>query len=97
MMNEQQDYLSLKFGKLKEWNLHSDKAKELLNLYLKYAMDECIVVDIEVEKRMICDIIDACNANEIHLDFYDESISKEEAKQYVLHARPYASFFKRME
>jgi hypothetical protein len=81
-----QDHLSLRYGTLKEWHLHSEKGKSLLREYFSLgASYGCLFQkDTLEQKKLICQMIDECNADEIFLDFDGKYISKEEAKEYVM-------------
>jgi hypothetical protein len=85
-MNADKDSLSLKWGTLKSWDLHSEKGRELLQRYFDIgssvsAMD---VQDTPEQKALICQMIDECNAETIYLDWDGLHVSKAEAKKYVM-------------
>ena len=87
-MSEQKrpDYLSLKWGTLKAWNLTSERGQELLRKYheLGACMSAMLQNDTPEQKALICEMIDECNAETIYLDWDGKDVSKEEAKKYVL-------------
>lgn len=82
----EQDQLTLKWGTLKAWHLHSDKGRELLRKYheLGSSLSAMTQRDTPEQKELICQIIDECNAPTIYLDSDDKDVSKEEAKKYVM-------------
>jgi hypothetical protein len=82
----EKDSLTLKWGTLKDWNLHSDKGKELLETYFKLGsnMSARFQDDTPEQKQLILDIIDECNSDTIHLAWDAIDVSKEEAKKYIL-------------
>ncbi|HJX50435.1 MAG: hypothetical protein A2Y62_21230 [Candidatus Fischerbacteria bacterium RBG_13_37_8] len=82
----EKDYLCLKWGTLKGWDLHSDKGKELLKKYLDIGMNISAMCqdDTPEQKQLILDIIDECNSDTIHLDWDAIDVSKEEAKKYIM-------------
>jgi hypothetical protein len=84
MMTE--DYLVLKWGTLKRWNLTSEKSLELLKRYneLGSSMSAMLQHDTPEQKDLICQMIDECGAETIYLDWDDKDVSKDEAKKYVL-------------
>lgn len=84
-MTEAMDSLSLKWGTLKAWNLHSDKGLELLKRYfdLGTSASAMLVNDTQEQKELICQMIDECNCPTIYLDWDDKNVSKDEAKRYV--------------
>lgn len=80
------DHLTLKWGTLKAWNLHSEKAKELLERYydIGSSLSAMAQHDTPEQKAIICQLIDECDAETIHLDWDGVDVSKEEAKKYVM-------------
>lgn len=85
-MDEQQDHLSLKWGTLKSWGLHSEKGQSLLKRYfdLGTSADAMTANDDQEQKELICQMIDECNAPTIHLVWEGIDVPKDEAKRYVL-------------
>ena len=86
MSEEIKDYLSLKFGTLKEWNLHSEKCKNLLKEYFSLGSSgSCLgQKDTPRQKELICQMIDEANCEKILLDFDETYVSKNGAKNYVV-------------
>lgn len=80
------DYLSLKWGTLKAWNLTSEKGLELLRKYhaLGSSLGAMQQRDTPEQKELICQMIDACSAPKIHLDWGNKYVSKDAAKKYVM-------------
>ena len=85
-MSEQQDHLSLKWGTLKAWNLHSKKGQELLKRYFDLGTSAGAMTanDTPEQKDLICQMIDECNAPTIFLEWDEKHVSKDDAKRYVL-------------
>jgi hypothetical protein len=83
---ESKDYLTLKWGTLKGWNLHSVKGKELLETYFKLGSSGGAMMqrDKPEQKQLILEMIDECDADTIHLDWDNIDVSKDEAKKYIL-------------
>lgn len=83
---DKQDHITLKWGTLKSWNLHSEKGQGLLKQYfaLGASMSAMLQEDTQEQKDLICQMIDECNADAICLDWEGKDVSKEEAKKYVL-------------
>ena len=81
-----QDYLALKWGTLKAWNLTSEKGQELLQRYFALGVSAGAMSqhDTPEQKGLICQMIDECGADEIYLDWDGKSVSKDEAKKYVM-------------
>lgn len=78
--------LTLKWGTLKSWNLHSKKALELLQEYsaLGMSMGAAQQNDTPRQKQIICELIDECKVKSILNDWSGKKMTKEEAKKYVL-------------
>ncbi len=81
-----QEFLSLKWGTVKEWKFHSEKCLSLWQKYLGLGSSHSAIYqkDTPEQKRLICQIIDACNAEKIWLDWDGVEVSKEDAKRYVM-------------
>lgn len=80
-----QDFLSLKWGTLKAWNIHSEKGRDLLRRYSEIGCSISVMTQRDTPEQvdLICQLIDECNAPTIHLDWDGIEVSKEEAKKYV--------------
>ena len=81
-----QDSLTLKWGTLKAWNLHSANGQALLKRYFEIGSSASAIFqhDTPEQKALICQMIDECDADTIHLDWDGVDVSKEEAKKYVM-------------
>jgi hypothetical protein len=80
--------LLLKWGTLKAWRVKNARAMELLQKYheLGSSMSAAEQRDTPEQKQIICDLID-CIDGEIRSDWSGETLSKEDAKKYVLEYR----------
>ncbi len=81
-MNE---YLLLKFGAVKQWNLMK---KENVNLIKKYcelgvSMGALSQNDTPEQKKILCEIIDGLDGR-IQSDWTGKLMTKEEAKNYIM-------------
>ncbi len=78
------DSLSLKWGTLKSWNIHSETGLALLRRYVELgsSLGAMQQRDTPEQKEIICQLIDGC-AGEILLDWDGVFVSKEKAKEYV--------------
>lgn len=85
-MSEETDYISLKWGTLKAWDLHSEKCRELLQRYFDIGASASAMLqnDTPEQKGLLCQIIDECNATTIHLDWDGVDVPKHDAKKYVM-------------
>ncbi len=80
------EHLTLKYGTLKAWEFHSDKARALLKEYgeLGASMGAMTQHDTPRQKEIICELIDAGDFETVYLDWDGKDISKDEAKRYVM-------------
>jgi hypothetical protein len=79
--------LTLKWGTLKAWDFHSEKALALLNEYSEIGscMSAAMQRDTPRQKEIICELIDEVDDPEgVFLDWDGVHVSKEDAKKYVL-------------
>jgi hypothetical protein len=86
-VSNQFNELTLKWGTLKAWNFHTEKAIKLLTEYgeLGSSMGAAQQRDTPRQKEIICELIDECDDPQgIYLDWDGEYVTKERAKEYVL-------------
>jgi hypothetical protein len=78
------DSLSLKWGTLKSWDIHSETGKALLKRYFEIGASGSAMAqrDTPEQKEIICQLIDGC-PGDIYLDWDGKEVSKDEAKDYV--------------
>jgi hypothetical protein len=81
-----EDHITLKWGTLKSWHLHSERGQELLKQYnaLGSSASAMLQKDTPEQKALICQMIDECNAETVYLDWDGREVSKDEAKKYVM-------------
>ncbi|TDR27769.1 hypothetical protein [Aquamicrobium defluvii] len=79
------EYLLLKWGTLKGWNLETDQSRAAAQKYADMGMSMGAMQqrDTPEQKQALCDLIDAIDG-EIKNDWSGEAMSKDEAKRYVL-------------
>lgn len=82
-MNED-DYITLKWGTLKAWNITSEKGTELLRRYYKIGSNFSAMLqhDTPEQKKIICDLIDTV-PGDIYLDWDGIYVDHDKAKEYV--------------
>jgi len=82
--DQEVDSLSLKWGTLKTWDIHSETGRALLKRYFKIGASAGAMTqrDTPEQKEIICQLIDGC-AGDIYLEWDGKSVSKEKAKEYV--------------
>lgn len=80
------DKLVLKFGTWKEWDFHSEKAKNLMKEYDKIGTSPGCATqhDTSRQKEILCELIDLGDFKKVYLDWDDKWVSKEEAKKYIM-------------
>lgn len=80
------DTITLKWGTFKAWHLKTPRAQELMQRYQEIGVSLSAMAqrDTPEQKALICEIIDASNADEIYLSWDGVYVSKEKAKEYVL-------------
>lgn len=80
------DHISLKWGALKAWHVHSDECLELLRRYFDKGVPPGCAMDRPNgnRKAILCELIDRCTADKIFLDWEGKDVSKEDAKKYVM-------------
>lgn len=78
------DSLTLKWGTLKSWDIHTEAGIALLKRYFEIgaSLGAMQQKDTPEQKEIICQLIDGC-AGEIYLAWNGVYVSKEEAKEYV--------------
>lgn len=79
------DYILLKWGTLKGWELHSEKGKKLSDEYLEdgRSMSAMAQKDTDRKKQIVCDMIDECDGT-IQNDWDGDYYTKQQAKDYVM-------------
>lgn len=82
--DQEVDSLSLKWGTLKSFDIHSETGRALLKRYFEIGASYAAMTqkDTPEQKDIICQLIDGC-AGDICLDWSGEYVSKEKAKEYV--------------
>ena len=82
------DFLILKWGRLKSCNLTSEKGRDLVNRYCaeRAPLGALTGNDTPEMRDLICQMIDECNAATIHLALDPDgvNVTKDEAKRYVV-------------
>lgn len=82
----EKDSLTLKWGTLKAWHFHNDKAKKLLNEYgeIGSCFGAAQQKDTPRQKEIICELIDEGNFETVCNDWEGTDMTKEQAKDYVM-------------
>lgn len=79
------EYLELKWGSLKGWELETEKSKAIAQRYLDLgvSMSAMLQRDTPEQKDLLCELVDAVNCDMIYLSWDGKNVSKEEAKKYI--------------
>ena len=79
------EYLLLKWGTLKGWELETDKSREAAQRYFDSGVSLSAMAqkDSPDQKQALCDLIEAIDGP-ITNDWSGEDMSKDEAKAYVM-------------
>lgn len=79
------EYLLLKWGTLKGWNLEGEASVAAANRYMEagVSMSAMAQRDTPEQKQALCDLIDVIDGP-ITNDWSGEEMTKDEAKKYVL-------------
>jgi hypothetical protein len=78
------DYILLKWGSLKGWEMNSEKGKQLGDEYLKHgrSMSAMAQKDDPRQKEIILEMIDECDGS-IQNDWDGNHYTKQQAKDYI--------------
>jgi hypothetical protein len=87
METKVQNYVTLKWGTLKTWDVTGNEA--MIALTKEYneigsSMSAMAQRDTPRQKEIICELIDLCDGDTIHLEWDGKDVSKQEAKDYVM-------------
>jgi hypothetical protein len=85
-MADEKESLFLKWGTLKEWEIHSVKGRKLLKEYFEIGASFSTMAqrDTPRQKEIICELIDGGNFEHVWNDWEGEEMTKEEAKKYIM-------------
>ena len=84
-MSEQKDSLTLKWGSLKAWSVHTPEARELVQKWFDLGVSDSAIChhDTPEQKELVCQLIDVMDIDSVCLDWDGIWVSKEDAKTYV--------------
>lgn len=79
------EYLLLKWGTLKDWQIYSKESYAILTKYLEtgVSMSCALQKDTAEQKKIICELID-CLDGKIQNDLSGDFLTKQEAKDYIM-------------
>lgn len=81
-----ENYLLLKWGSLKEWQISEDSASfEFLKKWIDIGVSMSAICqnDTNEQKKILCELIDSFDG-EIANDWDGETYTKEQAKNYIM-------------
>ena len=78
--------LTLKWGTLKSWSFSSSECQSLLEEWTQIGTTSSAIDQNNTtrQKEIICQLIDLCDGNTIHIEWDGVDVSKSEAKKYIL-------------
>lgn len=85
METKEKDYLLLKWGTLKGWELHSKEALELISEYLEIGASMSVIMqkDTPRQKEIILKLIEVVDGD-IQNDWDGNHYTKQEAVEYII-------------
>jgi hypothetical protein len=86
MVNEEKEYLCLKWGTLKGWEFKQEKTKALFKEFCEIGMKwgAAQQKNSQRQKEIICELIDLGNFETVYNDWDGEEMTKKAAKEYVM-------------
>ncbi len=86
MKKIEKDSLTLKWGTLKAWNIHTKKAQNILQKWasLGHNLGAAQQQDTSEQKELICKLIDSVDCEKIWNGWTGKKMTKKQAKKYVL-------------
>ena len=80
------EHLTLKWGVPKDWRLRRDETRALFQRYadLGWSWSAMAQPNTDAHKSVLCELIDALDADTIGNDWTGEDMTKEQAKEYVM-------------
>lgn len=78
--------LTLKWGVPKAWHLKTETTRALFTKYaeLGWSASAMAQPNTDEHRRVLCELIDAINADTIGNDWTGEDMTKDQAKKYVM-------------
>jgi hypothetical protein len=88
MAEVEKDYVTLKWGTLKSWNIQNPETWSIMEKYfeLGQSMSAMMQRDTDEQKELLCQVIDKIG-EPVYLDWDGEYVSTEEAKEYIRNYR----------
>jgi hypothetical protein len=85
MRSENEDYVTLKWGTVKSYNIVTDEVWDLMKKYLEMgtSMSAMAQRDTPDQKQLLCDIITLIG-KPVYLEWDGKYVSVEKAKEYIM-------------
>ena len=89
MNDDDREHLTLKWGVPKSWHLTNETTQGLLRQYASFGYSDSAMMQPNTDdhRRVLCQLIDAIDADTIGQDWTGEEMTKDEAKKYVMEYR----------
>ena len=83
---DQREHLTLKWGVPKSWRIRADETRAILQKYanLGWSGSAMAQPNTPEHRLVLCELIDAIDADTIENDWTGEEMTKDDAKKYVM-------------
>jgi hypothetical protein len=84
MGSEEKDYVTLKWGTLKSWNIQNPETWAIMEKYFELgtSMSAMAQRDTEEQQELLCQVIESIG-EPVYLEWDGEYVSVEKAKEYI--------------
>jgi hypothetical protein len=84
MKSEEKDYVTLKWGTVKSYNIQNEETWVLMEKYLEagVSMSAMAQRDTDEQKELLCQVLESIG-EPVYLEWDGEYVSVEEAKEYI--------------
>jgi hypothetical protein len=84
MKSEEKDYVTLKWGTVKSYNIQNEETWALMEKYLEagVSMSAMAQRDTDEQKELLCQVLESIG-EPVYLEWDGEYVSVEEAKEYI--------------
>jgi hypothetical protein len=83
-MSEEKDYVTLKWGTLKSWNIQNPETWAIMEKYFELgtSMSAMAQRDSDEQQELLCQVIESIGET-VYLEWDGEYVSVEKAKEYI--------------
>ena len=84
MSSEEKDYVTLKWGTLKSWNIQNPETWAIMEKYFELgtSMSAMAQRDSDEQQELLCQVIESIGET-VYLEWDGEYVSVEKAKEYI--------------